>query len=92
MAMKETSLAHWRIWLRDPIARALLLSACLHLALLALVQPVPGPGKPRTVVISARLEIPAPESSPAMAGSPEDAAFPPDCGSEDGSGLSGRPI
>lgn len=68
--MKETSLANWRIWLREPIARALLLSACLHLALLALVQPVPGPGKPRTVVISARLEIPAPESSPAMAGMP----------------------
>jgi protein TonB len=76
--MKETSLAHWRIWLRDPIARALLLSACLHLALLALVQPVPGPGKPRTVVISARLEIPAPESSPAMAGMPALPATGPD--------------
>jgi len=75
--MKETSLANWRIGLREPIARALLLSACLHLALLALVQPVPGSGKPRTVVISARLEIPGPEASPAMAETPASPAPDP---------------
>ena len=75
--MKETSLVNWRIWLREPIARALLLSACLHLALLALVQPVPGSGKPRTVVISARLEIPGPEASPAMVETPAPPATDP---------------
>lgn len=76
--MKETIQANRRIWLREPIARALLLSACLHLGLLALVQPAPGPGKPRTVVISARLEIPAPDAEPAMAETPVPPAADPD--------------
>lgn len=53
--------------LRLPIARALALSFCLHLAILALVQPSPGSSTPRTVVISARLDIAEPETIVARA-------------------------
>lgn len=48
---------NWPAALREPIVRGLLLSAGLHLAALALIQPSPGSGTARTVVINARLEV-----------------------------------
>ncbi len=51
----------WRRRLHDPIASSLLFSLSLHLALLALVQPAPGGRAMETMVINARLELPAPE-------------------------------
>ncbi len=56
----------WRQRLHDPIAGGLLLSLSLHLALLVLVQPAPGGGAMETMVINARLALPAPETPPAM--------------------------
>jgi protein TonB len=53
--------------LRLPIARALMLSLCLHLAILALVHPSPGSSTPRTVIISARLDTAEPETIVAKA-------------------------
>jgi protein TonB len=41
-----------------PMARALLLSACLHGAAIALIQPSPATDRPRMLVISARLQPP----------------------------------
>ena len=52
---------------RLPIARALMLSLCLHLAVLVLIHPSPGSGTPRTVVISARLDTAEPETIVARA-------------------------
>lgn len=62
---------------RIPLAKALLLSAGLHAAALALIQPAPGSDAARTIVISARLDMPThaveraaepiPESNPAPA-------------------------
>lgn len=51
--------------MRDPITLGLLLSAALHLAVLVLIQPTPGGGAPRTLVLNARLE--GPPASPAEA-------------------------
>lgn len=42
--------------MREPILLGLLLSACLHLAIVTLIQPSPGSSMVRTVVINARLE------------------------------------
>lgn len=51
----------WHTLPRRPIVQALLLSLALHLAVILLLQPAPGSGIPRTVVINARLETtPAP--------------------------------
>ncbi len=58
--MKELSVLNWPALSRQPIVHALLLSACLHLALTALIQPTPGSGMARTVVINASLETVAP--------------------------------
>ncbi|MBU1665243.1 MAG: energy transducer TonB [Gammaproteobacteria bacterium] len=56
----------WRQRLHDPIASSLLFSLSLHLALLALVQPAPGGRVMETMVINARLALPAPETPRAM--------------------------
>ena len=53
--MKELPVPDWSALMREPIILGLLLSACLHLAALGLIQPSPGSGKARTVVIHARL-------------------------------------
>ncbi len=45
-----------------PIARALMLSLCLHLAVLILIHPAPGSGTPATVVINARLDTAEPDA------------------------------
>lgn len=45
-----------------PIARALMLSLCLHLAVLVLIHPAPGSGTPATVVINARLDMAEPDA------------------------------
>ncbi len=58
--MKQLLKLDWTVLMREPIMRGLLLSVCLHLAVLALLQPAPGSGKPMTIVINARLETPAP--------------------------------
>jgi protein TonB len=70
--MKELPVLNWPALSREPIIRALLLSACLHLALAALIQPAPGSRRVRTVVIDARLEASqskAEPSTPAAAAS-----------------------
>lgn len=70
--MKELPVLNWPALSREPIIRALLLSACLHLALAALIQPAPGSRRVRTVVIDARLEAPrskAEASAPAAVAS-----------------------
>ncbi|MDO9227262.1 MAG: TonB family protein [Pseudomonadota bacterium] len=62
MTTRSTPLSSdWRWLLRQPIATGLALSLCLHLALLALVQPVPGGGGMGALVIQARLTPPEPE-------------------------------
>jgi len=67
----------WRLYLNQPIASTLLLSLSLHLALLVLVRPAPGSGS-GTLVINARLALPAPEAPQAVPQTlPEPAPQPP---------------
>lgn len=77
-------LTTWRRRLDRPIYNTLLLSLSLHLALLALVQPVPGGGGMEALVIQARLaapEDPAPAALPEAIPEPEpvlaEEAIPP---------------
>lgn len=65
--MTETPLVDWHGLLKAPITRGLLLSAALHLALLAVIQPAPGHGEKRNTVIQARLEISAAKPIPTKA-------------------------
>ncbi|MEW5788199.1 MAG: TonB family protein [Pseudomonadota bacterium] len=70
----------WPRLLRDPIGGGLLLSAALHLAVLVVIQPTPGGGAPRTLVINARLEAaPAtpPEVPPVETGAAPETPPPP---------------
>lgn len=63
--MKVSTPPNWHALAREPLARALVFSACAHLALIALIQPSPGTGVARTVVINARLQAPeAPRTNP----------------------------
>lgn len=57
----------WRRCLRDPLASSLLFSLSLHLAVLGLVQPAPGGRAAETLVINARLALPATETAPTTA-------------------------
>ncbi|MDD5388414.1 MAG: TonB family protein [Gallionellaceae bacterium] len=59
-----SAFSDWRQRLQDPLASSLLFSLSLHLALLALVQPAPGGRVMETMVINARLALPAPETPP----------------------------
>lgn len=58
--MKEFPVPNWSVLRREPIIPGLLISACLHLAILALVQPSPGSDMARTILINARLDPVAP--------------------------------
>lgn len=72
--MKEMPPVDWRGLIQAPIARGLLLSAALHLALIALIHPAPGSGKTQTIVINARLEAVTAgprNTAPALAAPPE---------------------
>lgn len=73
--MKVLTLPNWSALLRPPIVHGLLLSACVHLAAIVLLQPAPGSRIPPTIVINARLEpmVPAP-AQPALETTP---AAPP---------------
>ena len=65
--ISAASFSDWRPRLDQPIASSLLLSLSLHLLLLVLVQPAPGGGERGTLVINARLAMPAadiPEAVP----------------------------
>lgn len=53
-----------------PMARALLLSACLHGAAIALIQPSPATDRPRMLVISARLQPPRVEPAATVTPAP----------------------
>lgn len=57
---------NWHALMRAPIVRGLLLSACAHLAVIALLQPAPGASIAPTIVINARLApvTPAPQPAP----------------------------
>ncbi|MDP2433051.1 MAG: TonB family protein [Pseudomonadota bacterium] len=59
-----SAFSDWRRRLDEPIASGLLFSLSLHLAVLGLVQPAPGGGEMETMVINARLALPAPETPP----------------------------
>jgi periplasmic protein TonB len=59
VTMKELPVPNWPALMREPIILGLLLSACLHLAAIFVIQPSPGSGRIRTVVINARLETAA---------------------------------
>lgn len=77
------SFTNWRRRLDRPIYNTLLLSLSLHLALLALIQPVPGGGGMETLVIQARLAVPeplpeaTPEAEPELVPEPAVEAKPP---------------
>lgn len=63
----------WHNLPRRPMVQALLLSLALHLAVILVLQPAPGSGTPRTVVINARLETAPP---PARAAEPQNESEP----------------
>lgn len=67
---------NWHALMRAPIVHGLLLSACAHLAAIALLQPAPGSNIAPTLVINARLEPLAavPTQIPQL---PPPAALPP---------------
>jgi protein TonB len=72
----------WSTLSREPLAQSLVLSAGIHLALLALVQPWQGTNGPQTLVINARLQpaavaerLPPPE--PQQPDAPAPAVAPP---------------
>lgn len=77
VAMKESPVPNWPAPMREPIVRGLLLSACLHLAALALIQPSPDSLMARTVVINARLAPVAPRNASPMARTSETPVAPP---------------
>lgn len=72
--MKVLTLPNWHALMRAPIVTGLLLSACVHLAAIVLLQPAPGSMMAQTVVISARLE---PLERPLAPAVPETTASPP---------------
>jgi periplasmic protein TonB len=63
-------------WLRAPIVRGVMLSAALHVAVLAIIQASPGPRAPQVMVINARLQqatartVPAQPAPRSVAASP----------------------
>ena len=89
--MQETPPLDWRGLIRAPIARGLALSAALHLALVALIQPAPGSGRPRTVVISARLLTAVDQPEPG-ASQPPSPPVPPESPSPDEIGKAPTPV
>jgi protein TonB len=74
----------WREWARQPLARSLVLSLGMHLALLAIVQPWHGSNAPSTLIIDARLQTTSETASesPAPAMEPPEAPSPPDARNE----------
>lgn len=54
----------WSGWLREPIARGLLFSLALHLAIAVVFQPAPGSGGRHVLVLNARLQTEAVRSEP----------------------------
>jgi len=67
----------WPAFLRQPLAQSLALSLGIHLALLALVQPITNEGLPQTLVINARLEAEAVPETPPAPSTPQPPATPP---------------
>lgn len=71
----------WSDLPRQPLVQSLVLSASIHLALLALVQPWRGADAPQTLVLNARLQpatatAPPPPAPPEQAETPATAAGP----------------
>jgi protein TonB len=77
MTSAATLASDWSAWMRTPLARSLLLSLAVHVAVIALLRPAPGGDGVRPVIIQARLmDIAAQQAAPSAAPVAEDAPLP----------------
>lgn len=69
--------ADWSTWMRTPLARSLLLSLAVHVAVIALLRPAPGGDGAHPVIIQARLmDVAAQQAAPSAAPVAEEAPQP----------------